>query len=121
MIDHIGIDVQNYARSKDFYKMALAPLGYELVMEVEGWAGFGIDGNPDFWMQGGKQTVPHLHVAFRSENREKVRTFYDASLKAGGKDNGPPGIREMYHPHYYSAFVIDPDGHNIEAVCHNPE
>jgi catechol 2,3-dioxygenase-like lactoylglutathione lyase family enzyme len=121
MLDHIGIDVQNYEKSKAFYKATLAPLGYELIMEVQGWAGFGVRGKPDFWIHGGKQTTPRIHVAFRSENRSMVRAFYEAALKAGGKDNGPPGIREMYHPHYYGAFVLDLDGHNIEAVCHNPE
>jgi len=121
MLDHIGIDVQNYERSKAFYKAALAPLGYELIMEVQGWAGFGADGKPDFWIQGGKQTVPRIHVAFRSDNRAKVRAFHAAALTAGGKDNGPPGIREIYHPNYYGAFVIDLDGHNIEVVCHSPE
>jgi catechol 2,3-dioxygenase-like lactoylglutathione lyase family enzyme len=121
MLDHIGIDVQNYERSKAFYKAALAPLGYELIMEVQGWAGFGADGKPDFWIQGGKQTAPRIHVAFRSDNRAKVRAFHAAALTAGGKDNGPPGIREIYHPNYYGAFVIDLDGHNIEVVCHGPE
>ena len=121
MLDHMGIDVQNYEKSKAFYKTALTSLGYELIMEVQGWAGFGVGGKPDFWIQGGKQTIPRIHVAFRSENRAKVRAFYEAALKAGGKDNGPPGIREIYHPNYYGAFVFDPDGHNIEAVCHNPE
>ena len=121
MLDHIGIAVQYYEKSKAFYKAALAPLGYELIMEVQGWAGFGVGGKPDFWIQGGKQTIPRLHIAFRSDNRTKVRAFYEAALKAGGKGNGSPGIREMYHPHYYGAFVIDPDGHNIEAVCHNIE
>lgn len=121
MLDHVGIDVQNYEESKTFYQAALAPLGYELIMEVQGWAGFGVGGKPDFWIRGGKPTVPRVHVAFRGDNRVKVRAFYHAALKAGGKDNGPPGIREIYHPHYYGAFVIDPDGHNIEAVCQNPE
>lgn len=121
MIDHIGIDVQNYEKSKAFYADALAPLGYELIMEVQGRAGFGAGGKPDFWFQGVKQTTPNIHVAFRADNRAKVRAFYEAALKAGGKDNGPPGIREIYHPNYYGAFVYDLDGHNIEAVCHNPE
>ncbi len=121
MLDHIGIDVQNYEKSKAFYRMGFAPLGYELIVEVQGWAGFGVGGKPDFWIQGGKQTIPRVHVAFRADNRAKVRAFHEAALKAGGKDNGPPGIREAYHPNYYSAFVLDLDGHNIEAVCHQPE
>ena len=121
MIDHIGIDVQNYEKSKAFYAAALAPLGYKLIMEFQGWAGFGAGGKPDFWLQGGKQTTPIIHVAFGANNRAMVRAFYEAALKAGGKDNGPPGIREIYHPNYYGAFVYDLDGHNIEAVCHNPE
>lgn len=121
MIDHIGMDVQDYETSKAFYQAALAPLGYQLVMEVQGWAAFGIGGKPDFWIQGGKRAMPRLHIAFRSDTRSQVRAFYDAALKAGGKDNGPPGPRTIYHPHYYGAFVIDPEGHNIEAVCHKPE
>jgi len=121
MIDHIGIEVGDYEKSKNFYIRALEPLGYELIMEVHGWAGFGVDGKPDFWIHEGAITKPKVHVAFRSKNREKVREFYEAAIKAGGIDNGPPGIREMYHPNYYGAFVLDPDGHNIEAVCHYPE
>ncbi len=121
MLDHIGLNVSDYAKSKAFYETALAPLGYELIMEVEGYAGFGAGGKPDFWIYGGAATTPQVHVAFQSQNRAKVREFYEAALKAGGKDNGPPGIREIYHPNYYGAFVLDPDGHNIEAVCHKPE
>ncbi|MFZ5466312.1 MAG: VOC family protein [Pseudomonadota bacterium] len=121
MIDHIGISVQDYTRSKTFYQAAMAPLGYELVMEFEDAGGFGVEGQPDFWIEGGKQTTPRVHVAFRSRDRATVRAFYEAALKAGGQDNGPPGLRVDYHPHYYAAFVIDPDGHNIEAVCHTPE
>ncbi len=121
MLDHIGIDVRDYEKSKAFYKKALAPLGYEIIMEFEGWAGFGANGKIDFCLQSGKQIIPGIHVAFSSDNQATVRAFYEAAINAGGKDNGPPGIREHYHPHYYGAFVIDPDGHNIEAVCHNPE
>lgn len=121
MLDHIGISVQNYEKSKAFYKAALAPLAYELIMEVQGWAGFGAGGKPDLWIKGGKQTAPPIHIALHSENRANVRAFYQAALKAGGKDNGPPGIREHYHSHYYGAFVLDFDGNNIEAVCHRPE
>lgn len=121
MIDHMGITVSNYETSKAFYQAVLAPLGYEVVMELEGWGGLGAQGKPDFWLQQGESTQPTIHVAFRSENRSTVDAFYEAALKAGGKDNGAPGIREHYHPNYYGAFVFDPDGHNIEAVCHEAE
>ena len=125
MIDHIAINVQDFEKSKAFYKAVLAALGYIHVWEMEGLAGFSGEGKPDscwgFWIQGGKQALPPIHVAFRSDSRAKIRAFYEAALKAGGKDNGPPGIREHYHPNYYGAFVYDLDGHNVEAVCHNPE
>lgn len=121
MLDHIGIDVSDYEKSKAFYKKALAPLGYQLIMEIMSHAGFGVDGKPDFWISQGKATTPPVHVAFQSKNRATVGEFYDAAIKAGGKDNGPPGIRAHYHPNYYGAFVLDPDGHNIETVCHDPE
>ena len=121
MIDHIMINVEDFEKSKAFYVAALATLGYELITEFQGWAGIGAGGKPDFWIQGVKQTTPKIHVAFGAGNRATVRAFYEAALKAGGKDNGPPGIRQIYHPNYYGAFVYDLDGHNIDAVCHNPE
>lgn len=121
MLDHIGLEVGDYEKSKAFYTAAMAPLGYKLIMEVHGFAGFGAEGKPDFWINGGKMTAPQVHVAFAAPNRAKVREFYAAAMAAGAKDNGPPGIRALYHPHYYGAFVLDPDGHNIEAVCHMPE
>ena len=121
MLDHILFDVRDLEKSKAFYKAALAPLGYALIYEVNGSVGFGADGNIDFCLQGGKQIVPGIHFAFRTDSRAKVRAFYEAAIEVGGKDNGPPGIREHYHPNYYGAFVIDINGHNIEAVCHNPE
>ena len=121
MLDHIGLEVSDYEKSKAFYKAAMAPLGYEMIMEVYGYAGFGADGKPDFWINGGKVTAPQVHIAFGAANRAKVREFYAAAMAAGATDNGPPGIRAMYHPHYYGAFVLDPDRHNIEAVCHTPE
>ncbi len=126
-IDHIGIGVSDYARAKAFYLAALAPLRMTMVMElpkeVTGGiqtGGIGADGKPFFWISAsGKAT--HLHIAFRAESRKQVDEFHAAALAAGGKDNGGPGVREMYHPTYYGAFVLDPDGHNIEAVCHAPQ
>jgi catechol 2,3-dioxygenase-like lactoylglutathione lyase family enzyme len=118
MIDHIGIGVSDFAKAKAFYQKALAPLGYTIVMEVEGAAGFGAEGKPDFWIGLGK-TAP-LHVAFAAPDRATVDRFYAAAMAAGGCDNGPPGLRPHYHPNYYGAFVLDPDGMNVEAVCHRP-
>lgn len=119
MIDHIGINVADVNRSIAFYERALAPLGYAMIMKWERFAGFGIAGKPDFWV--GQQAVhDRVHVAFRAKGRAEVRAFYDAAIAAGGTDNGAPGMRPEYHPDYYGAFVIDPDGHNVEAVCHEP-
>lgn len=127
MIDHMGVNVSNFEESKQFYLAALNPLGYELIREfgadVTGFgsiAGFGVGGEDDFWIGVGEINTPRIHVAFRAESRERVNAFYDAAIKAGAKDNGAPGLRH-YHPNYYGAFVLDPNGHNIEAVCHNPE
>jgi catechol 2,3-dioxygenase-like lactoylglutathione lyase family enzyme len=121
IIDHIGLAVSDYERSKRFFIQALAPLRIEVVMEVEGWAGLGRGGKPEFWF--GTHTSPQqpMHIAFIAESREQVRAFHAAALAAGGTCNGPPGIREIYHPNYYGAFVISPDGHNIEAVSHGAE
>jgi catechol 2,3-dioxygenase-like lactoylglutathione lyase family enzyme len=125
MIDHTGLNVSDYPKSKAFYVSALAPLGYQVVKELpsaiapQGAVGLGVPPKSDFWLAGGKPNVPPLHVAFRAENRAQVDAFYKAALAAGGRDNGPPGPRAHYHPNYYSAFVRDPDGHNIEAVCHD--
>jgi catechol 2,3-dioxygenase-like lactoylglutathione lyase family enzyme len=126
VIDHIGFPVSDYARAKAFYDNALAPLGYALVMEVDQTgndakaAGFGADGKPDFWIGGEGQLGKPLHVAIVAKDRAAVDAFYKAALAAGGRDNGAPGIRAQYHPNYYAAFVLDPDGHNIEAVCRAP-
>jgi len=127
-IDHMSLSVEDFARAKDFYGKALAPLGWTLIMEVPAeltgtvdGAGFGVGGKPFFWLAGGGRQTPHAHIAFGCETRAEVDAFYKAAMAAGGKDNGPPGIREMYHPNYYGAFVWDPEGHNIEAVCHAPE
>jgi catechol 2,3-dioxygenase-like lactoylglutathione lyase family enzyme len=123
MIDHIGFPVADYAKSKRFYEKALTPLGYSLLMEkTEGDApasGFGIGHKPDFWIGGTRGLNGRLHVAFTVETRAIVDAFYKAAMDAGGKDNGPPGPRPQYHKNYYAAFVFDPDGHNIEAVCHH--
>ena len=121
IIDHIGLAVSDYERSKQFFTQALAPLGIQLVMEIEGWAGFGRGGKPELWFGTHTQVQHPMHLAFVAESREQVRAFYQAALSAGAEDNGPPGIREIYHPNYYGAFVIGPDGHNVEAVCHAPE
>ena len=121
MIDHTGVAVTDIAKSKAFYRAALAPLGYALIMEWEQYAGFGVPPKPDFWIGEGKPNTPPLHVAFRAEDRHQVAAFYTAALAAGGRDNGAPGLRPHYHADYYGAFVLDPDGHNIEAVCHTPE
>jgi catechol 2,3-dioxygenase-like lactoylglutathione lyase family enzyme len=119
MIDHMGILVSDLDASVAFYTRALAPLGYALVMRIPQVAGFGVAGKPDFWLAIGKPT-DKLHVAFRAKGRAEVRAFHEAAIAAGGIDNGAPGIRAIYHPDYYGAFVRDPDGHNIEAVCHEP-
>lgn len=126
MIDHIGFPVSDYARSKAFYEKALAPLGYTLIMEVRQSendspaAGFGENGKPDFWIGGEGGLERPLHVAILAKDRATVDAFYSAALAAGGRDNGAPGLRPHYHPTYYGAFVRDPDGHNVEAVCHAP-
>jgi catechol 2,3-dioxygenase-like lactoylglutathione lyase family enzyme len=126
MIDHVGFSVSDYARAKTFYEKALAPLGYTLVMEVTSQqarqlaAGFGIGGKPDFWIGGEGKLEKPVHIAILARDRPTVDAFYHAALAAGGKDNGAPVLRPHYHANYYGAFVLDPDGHNIEAVCHAP-
>lgn len=127
MIDHTGVAVSDFAKSKAFYASALAPIGYQLLMEIPAAvtrsadvAGFGAPPKPDFWIAGGTANKPPLHVAFRVESRALVDAFYKAGIAAGGRDNGAPGIRAHYHPDYYGAFVLDPDGHNVEVVCHEP-
>ena len=122
MLDHLGISVRDYAKSKLFFTRALAPLGYEVVMEFGGEAaGLGVGGRPDFWIA--KATGPTsgpAHICFGAASRAVVDAFHKAALAAGGKDNGAPGLRLQYHPTYYGAFVLDPDGNNVEAVCHAP-
>jgi len=120
MIDHIGIRVSDLERAIAFYSAALAPLGYKQIMRFEQFVGFGVPPKPDFWIQGGSAPNQPSHVAFQAIGRQRVRDFYAAAIAAGGKDNGPPGLRPHYHEHYYGAFVLDADGNNIEAVCHEP-
>src|SRR5262252_1534394 len=121
MIDHTGLQVSDPAVSRNFYEKALAPLGYKVMMEIpkeftggKVVLGFGVPPKPDFWMQEGSPSTPRIHIAFRADSRAQVDAFYRAALGAGGKDNGPPGPRPHYHQHYYGAFVLDPDGHNVE-------
>jgi catechol 2,3-dioxygenase-like lactoylglutathione lyase family enzyme len=120
VIDHTTAAVSDVESAKRFYAQALQPLGYELLMEFPGAAGFGEGGKPDFWI-GAREGGGTTHVAFAAPDRATVDAFYEAALAAGGKDNGAPGLREHYHPTYYGAYVHDADGNNIEAVCHAPE
>jgi catechol 2,3-dioxygenase-like lactoylglutathione lyase family enzyme len=128
MLDHIGIAATDFTASRRLYEAALAPLGLSVVMEVTpeesgGYhgLGFGKDGKPFFWLGNSGPKGAGMHVAFAAETRAQVDAFYAAAMGAGGIDNGPPGIRAHYHPNYYGAFVFDPDGINVEAVCHRPE
>ena len=129
MIDHLSVGVSDIAKAKAFYAEALAPLGITLLMEVgpdrtEGkvWAcGFGKGGKPEFWIGSDGKTTPPLHVAFVVDSRAAVGAFHEAALRAGGRDNGAPGLRPQYHPNYYGAFAFDPDGNKIEACSHHPE
>jgi catechol 2,3-dioxygenase-like lactoylglutathione lyase family enzyme len=121
MLDHVGVPVSDFEHSKRFSGEALFPLGYELIMEpTASAAGFGLRGKPDFWIDQG-QMGQAFHIAFAAEDRATVDAFYEAAIAAGGRDNGGPGLRPHYHASYYGAFVLDPDGNNIEAVCHKPE
>jgi catechol 2,3-dioxygenase-like lactoylglutathione lyase family enzyme len=127
VIDHIGMPVSDLARATDFYLKALAPLGIGMILQVSAEqtgngaaVGFGAQGKPFFWIGEGSPPDRHVHVAFTAQSRADVDAFYEAALAAGGKDNGAPGLRPHYHANYYGAFVLDPDGNNIEAVCHTP-
>ncbi|MDR0251437.1 MAG: VOC family protein [Burkholderiales bacterium] len=118
MIDHISLNVSDFTRSKAFYEAALGVIGYRVLREFDGSvAGFGVPPQPDFWIRAGQPNTPPIHVAFSVDSREQVEAFYAVAMVAGGRDNGKPGLRPHYHPDYYSAFALDPDGHNIEAVC----
>jgi catechol 2,3-dioxygenase-like lactoylglutathione lyase family enzyme len=121
MLDHVTLNVADVEAAKPFYAQALGPLGYELTMDFVEGAGFSSEGKADFFLaQRGEPSAP-VHVAFRSRDRKTVDAFYEAALAAGGQDNGPPGIRRVYHEYYYGAYVLDPEGNNIEAVTHEPE
>jgi catechol 2,3-dioxygenase-like lactoylglutathione lyase family enzyme len=126
MIDHTGITVTDLAASRAFYERALAPLGYRVVREKPGAVGFGDpvaiarggDPHGDFWLTAATPASPRPHFAFTAADRATVAAFHAAALAAGGRDNGVPGLRPRYHADYYAAFILDPDGYNIEAVCH---
>lgn len=127
MIDHLSVVVSDYARSKAFYLQALAPTGHSRLTELRATstgqesAGFCHADGSDFWISQGDAINPPIHIAFRVSSRAAVDAFYKAAIAAGGRDNGAPGLRPHYHANYYGAFVLDPDGHNIEAVCHEAE
>ena len=128
MIDHTTFAVADFARSKAFYAAAFSPLGVTLLVDISAeqtgshaYAGFGAEGKPFFWIGDGGVPVRGVHIALRAESRAAVDAFHAAALAAGGTDNGAPGLRPHYHENYYGAFVFDPDGNNIEAVCHSPE
>lgn len=125
MLDHIGIKTMQYPAAKAFYDAALAPLGAKMMMQVpleytggKHVVGYGRD-HPMFWLSEGEPGAG-IHIAFAARNRAEVDEFYQAGVAAGGRDNGAPGLRPQYHPDYYGAFVLDPDGNNVEAVCHLP-
>ena len=124
MFDHIGLAVSDYARSKAFYTQALAPTGHSKVVEImmdggrKPGAGFCHEDGSDLWISQGEPTRP-IHLAWRVASRAAVDAFHAAAPAAGGRDNGAPGLRPQYPPNYYAAYVLDPDGHNIEAVCHD--
>jgi catechol 2,3-dioxygenase-like lactoylglutathione lyase family enzyme len=120
ILDHIGIKVSDFERSKAFYREALGTLGIGLLSDLtfggDRIAGFGKE-RPTFWISNGLSTRGETHVAFTAASRAEVQAFYSVGLSMGGRDNGAPGIRAQYHPDYYGAYVLDPDGHNVEAVC----
>ena len=128
MIDHVGVIVSDFAKSRAFYVQALAPTGHSKLVELPDTrggdaptAGFCHADGSDFWIRQGDATRPPTHIAFRVPSRAAVDAFYEAAIAAGGRDNGAPGLRRHYHANYYGAYVLDPDGHNIEAVCHDAQ
>jgi catechol 2,3-dioxygenase-like lactoylglutathione lyase family enzyme len=120
VLDHIKLFVSDFDRSRAFYELAFQPLGYRVLLEqAPGAVGMGRD-FPNFWLAQAEGSPTTAHVAIRADTRSAVDEFHKAALAAGGTDNGPPGLRPQYHPSYYGAFVHDPDGNNVEAVCHDP-
>jgi catechol 2,3-dioxygenase-like lactoylglutathione lyase family enzyme len=120
LIDHLTLPVSDLGRSRSFYEVALEPFGARAVeLEDGAFVGIGTEGNEDLWLRAGGPTAP-VHLAFASPDRGTVDAFHAAALAAGGRDNGAPGPRPRYHRHYYAAYVLDPDGNNVEAVCHDP-
>ena len=120
ILDHIGFNVKDFKKSRAFYSAALAPLGIQILKEDEGWAMIGRTNEGALWFGSFGTPASPIHLAFSAESREQVSAFHAAALASGGRDNGGPGLRPQYHPNYFGAFVFDPDGHNIEAVCHKP-
>jgi catechol 2,3-dioxygenase-like lactoylglutathione lyase family enzyme len=121
MLDHVSIGVRDVKQAKRFYDAALKPLGLTVVRSGDAWAAFGTGQHTEFWIGTYGPPPGRVHFAFAARDRAAVRGFYEGAMAAGGKDNGAPGIRKDYHPNYYAAFVIDPDGHNVEAVCQTTE
>ena len=125
MIDHIGIIVRSIETSRAFYTEVLRPLGYGFIEQRDEWVAFGAPGVPLFWMHASKDgadaALTPIHIAFVAEDRAAVDRFHAQGLAAGATDSGAPGLRQIYHPNYYGAFILDPDGNNIEAVCHTAE
>ena len=117
VLDHLALTVGDLKQARQFYEAALAPLGFAVVMDFGQAVAFGLPGRPQFWLREGTAGAP-VHVAFHAADRARVDAFHAGALAAGGHDNGGPGLRPHYHPSYYAAFVLDPDGNNVEAVCH---
>ena len=120
MLDHVTINVSDFDAALSFYTHALAPLGVEVVLERQRMAGLGNDGKPELWIAERDEPSAPVHVALSAPDHDTVDAFFAAALEVGGSDNGGPGMRPHYHESYYGAFVLDPDGNNIEAVCHEP-
>ena len=128
MLDHVSLTVSDFKRSRAFYDAALKPLGASMLWEVSAqesgsapYAGYGRPPRPTYWIAPGERVSGPVHVAFTASSRAEVDAFYAAAMAAGGRDNGPPGLRPQYDPDYYGAFVLDPDGFNVEAVCLAPQ